>query len=47
MHGIRRDIAGILLFKLVALAALYVLFFGPSHRLDATPEAVDQHVMGD
>ncbi|MFO1103468.1 MAG: phosphoglycerate mutase [Methylocystis sp.] len=32
-----RDIAIALAFKLMALIALYVAFFGPAHRIKVTP----------
>jgi hypothetical protein len=32
-----REIAIALAFKLMALVALYVLFFGPAHRIKVTP----------
>lgn len=32
-----RELALALLFKLVALVALYALFFSPSHRVKVTP----------
>lgn len=32
-----REIAIALALKLVALIALYVLFFGPAHRIKVTP----------
>lgn len=31
--GLRRDIVRVLAFKIVALALLYALFFGPAQRL--------------
>ncbi len=45
-HPLAREIAVVLALKVVALAALYVLFFGPSHRPDLTPEAVGDAVFG-
>jgi len=32
-----REIAIALTFKLIALIALYVVFFGPAHRIKVTP----------
>ena len=32
-----REIAIALVFKLMALTALYVAFFGPAHRIKVTP----------
>jgi hypothetical protein len=32
-----REIAIALVFKLMALVALYILFFGPAHRIKVTP----------
>jgi hypothetical protein len=32
-----REIAFALAFKLIALIALYVAFFGPAHRIRVTP----------
>jgi len=33
-----------LLLKLIALILLYWAFFGPTHRLQVTPDRVDQHM---
>ena len=45
-HPLVREIAVVLALKVVALAALYFLFFGPSQRPDLTPEAVGDAVFG-
>ena len=37
IRPLEREIAVALAFKLVALIALYVLFFGPAHRIKVTP----------
>jgi len=37
---LRRRISWSLLFKLLALLALWVLFFSPQHRIHVTAEAV-------
>ena len=37
---LRREIAWVLTFKIVALAALYFAFFGPPHRVHVTPAQV-------
>jgi uncharacterized membrane protein len=34
---LRREIAIALGFKLLALVALYIAFFGPAHRIKVTP----------
>ncbi len=39
-HGLRREIAWALLFKMLALAVLYVVFFGPGHRAQVTPAQI-------
>ena len=39
-----RDLSKLLTFKLVALAALYALFFAPSHRAAIDPAL---HIGGD
>jgi hypothetical protein len=45
-HSLGRDIAWVLAFKLAALAALYLLFFGPSHHVAVTPERVAAVIVG-
>jgi hypothetical protein len=37
---IAREIAAALAFKAIALAVLYLAFFGPSHRIDASADRV-------
>jgi len=44
---IGREIAGVLVLKLLALAAIYLAFFGPAHRPSVTPASVSAHVIGD
>jgi hypothetical protein len=39
-HSLRREIAWALLFKMLALAVLYVAFFGPGHRVQVTAAQV-------
>jgi hypothetical protein len=39
-RSLRREIAWALLFKMLALAVLYVAFFGPSHRVQVTAAQV-------
>jgi hypothetical protein len=43
---VTREIVWLLAIKLVALTALYLLFFGPSHQMTTTPSTVAQHMMG-
>ncbi len=38
MRPLAREIGVALIFKLIALIALYALFFGPAHRIKVTPE---------
>jgi len=38
-----REIALILLFKVLALAALYTCFFGPAHRFKPSPSQMVDH----
>ena len=45
-HPLAREIVVVLAVKVVALAALYLVFFGPAHRPDLTPEAVDRAILG-
>lgn len=42
-----REIATALAFKAIALILLYVAFFGPSHRIDASADRVASHVFGE
>jgi hypothetical protein len=39
-HSLRREIAWALLFKMLALAVLYIAFFGPGHRAQVTAAQV-------
>jgi hypothetical protein len=45
-HSLGRDIAWVLAFKVAALVALYLLFFGPSHHVAVTPERVAAVIVG-
>ncbi|HEX2593388.1 MAG TPA: hypothetical protein VHL34_17940 [Rhizomicrobium sp.] len=45
MRGLRRDIAGVLALKLIALAVLYFVFF--AHAPKTTAGDVASHVMSD
>lgn len=36
-HPLAREIGVVLVFKLMALIALYALFFSPAHRTKVTP----------
>jgi len=45
-HPLAREIAVVLAIKLVALTALYFVFFGPDHRPDLTPESVGRAILG-
>jgi hypothetical protein len=38
---LRHRISWTLLIKLLALLALWLLFFSPAHRISVTPDAVD------
>lgn len=42
---IRRSICWVLLVKLIALIALWALFFSPAHRLHVTPERVNSQLV--
>ena len=46
-RGIRRSISWALLVKLIALIALWAIFFSPSHRVDMTAERVDSRLVID
>ncbi len=39
-HSLGREIAWVLAFKMVALTALYFVFFGPTHRPPVTPDQI-------
>jgi hypothetical protein len=43
---LRREIIAVLAMKLVLLTCLYVAFFGPSHRVTATPASVSDRLLG-
>jgi hypothetical protein len=43
---IGREITLALAFKLLALVALYILFFGPAHQTTITPHDTANHVLG-
>ncbi|MBE0533726.1 MAG: hypothetical protein IH626_23125 [Rhodospirillales bacterium] len=45
-HPLARDIALALVVKVLALAALYVAFFSPAHRLEVTPEIMQRAILG-
>ncbi len=40
----RRQIGWMLLIKLAALIGLWALFFSPRHRVEVTPDAVEQQL---
>jgi hypothetical protein len=42
---LRRSIGWTLFLKLVALLALWALFFSPGHRTDVTPDGVDSKLV--
>jgi hypothetical protein len=44
MHGMSREIAGVLVLKLTALAVLYFAFF--AHAPAETPQTVATHMTG-
>lgn len=46
-RDIRRSISWALLVKLIALIALWAIFFSPPHRLDITAERVDSRLVID
>lgn len=43
---LRRELALALLFKVMALVALWAFFFGPSHRIRPTPTDMSAHLFG-
>jgi hypothetical protein len=45
-HPLARDIAVVLVVKVVALAALYIAFFGPHHRPEVTPQTMERAILG-
>jgi type II secretory pathway component PulM len=42
--ALRREIIVLIAAKVLLLAVLYVLFFSPEHRLNATPERIRAHL---
>jgi uncharacterized membrane protein len=42
--ALRRDLALLLLFKAIALALLWWLFFSPTHRAAVDPAATGRHM---
>ena len=45
-HPLAREIAVVLVVKGLALAALYVAFFGPAHRTEVTPQTMERAILG-
>jgi len=45
-HPLARDIVVVLVVKVLALAALWLFFFGPAHRPDVTPETMERAILG-
>jgi len=45
-HPLAREIAVVLVVKVLALAALYITFFGPAHRPEVTPETMGRAILG-
>ncbi len=45
-HPLAREIAVVLVVKVLALAALYIAFFGPAHRPEVTPETMERAILG-
>ena len=45
--ALRREIVVLLAAKIMLLAALYWLFFSPSHRIEPTPERMQSHLFRD
>ena len=43
---LRKELALALLFKVLALVALWVFFFSPSHRVKPTPADMSAHFFG-
>lgn len=44
-HPLAREVAFWLGVKVVALGALFFLFFGPEHRVTVTPESVERKLL--
>lgn len=45
-HPLAREIAVVLVVKVLALAALYLAFFGPAHRPEVTPQTMERAILG-
>jgi hypothetical protein len=45
-HPLAREIAAVLLLKMLALGALWFFFFGPENRLNPTPDEVGTALFG-
>lgn len=45
-HPLAREIAVVLVVKVLALAALYIAFFGPHHRPEVTPQTMERAILG-
>jgi hypothetical protein len=45
-HPLAREIAVVLVVKVLALAALYFAFFSPAHRPEVTPEIMERAILG-
>lgn len=45
-HPLAREIVVVLAIKVVALTALYLVFFSPAHRPDLTPESMERAILG-
>jgi len=43
---LRREILLLIALKAAVLTLLYVLFFSPAHRLEASPQTLRTHLMG-
>ena len=43
---LRREVVILLAVKTVLLTLLYVLFFSPAHRTEASPESLRAHIIG-
>ena len=39
---LHREVAAVLFFKLAAITLIWYLFFGPNHRVNVTPDRVQQ-----
>ena len=45
-HPLAREIAVVLVVKVLALATLYVAFFSPAHRPEVTPQTMERAILG-